>query len=133
MLWDDTYFYIGAELVEPHLWATLTQHDSVIFHDNDFEVFIDPNGDNHEYYEFEINALGTGWDLLLPRPYQGRRQAGQQLGDSGNEVGRASRRHAERRARHRSLVVRRAGVSVERARRARAPAVAAGATAISGA
>jgi len=22
--------------------ATLTKHDSVIFHDNDFEVFIDP-------------------------------------------------------------------------------------------
>jgi len=70
MLWDDTYFYIGAELDEPHVWATLTEHDSVIFRDNDFEVFIDPNGDNHEYYEFEINALGTFWDLLLPRPYK---------------------------------------------------------------
>jgi hypothetical protein len=70
MLWDDTYFYVGAELDEPHVWATLTEHDSVIFRDNDFEVFIDPNGDNHEYYEFEINALGTFWDLLLPRPYK---------------------------------------------------------------
>jgi cellulose/xylan binding protein with CBM9 domain len=70
MAWDETYFYIGAELREPHLWATLTSHDAVIFHDNDFEVFIDPNGDSHEYYEFEINALGTGWDLLLPRPYK---------------------------------------------------------------
>lgn len=70
MLWDDTYFYVGAELVEPQLSAKLTAHDSVIFHDNDFEVFIDPNGDNHEYYEFEINALGTTWDLLLPRPYK---------------------------------------------------------------
>jgi hypothetical protein len=70
MLWDDTYFYVAAELEEPHVWGTLTQHDSVIFQDNDFEVFIDPNGDNHEYYEFEINALNTGWDLLLPRPYK---------------------------------------------------------------
>ncbi len=70
MLWDDEYFYVGAELVEPQLWATLTQHDSVIFQDDDFEVFIDPNGDNHEYYEFEINALGTTWDLLVPRPYK---------------------------------------------------------------
>ena len=50
MLWDDAYFYIGAELREPHVWATLTRHDAVIFHENDFEVFIDPNGDNHEYY-----------------------------------------------------------------------------------
>jgi hypothetical protein len=70
MLWDDAYFYVGAELEEPHLWATLSQHDSVIFHDNDFEVFIDPDGDSHEYAEFEINALGTYWDLLLPRPYK---------------------------------------------------------------
>jgi hypothetical protein len=70
MLWDDQYFYVGAELAEPHVWATLTKHDSVIFRDNDFEVFIDPNGDNHEYYEFEINALNTSWDLFLPRPYR---------------------------------------------------------------
>ncbi len=70
MLWDDTYFYIGADLAEPHLWATQKEHDSVIFHENDFEFFIDPNGDSHEYYEFEINALNTGWDLLLPRPYK---------------------------------------------------------------
>jgi hypothetical protein len=70
MLWDDAYLYIGATLVEPHLWGTLTQHDSVIFRDNDFEVFIDPNGDNHEYYELEINALNTTWDLFLPKPYK---------------------------------------------------------------
>jgi hypothetical protein len=70
MLWDDHYLYFGAELEEPHVWATLTRHDSVIFHDNDFEVFIDPNGDNHEYCEFEINALNTGWDLLLTAPYK---------------------------------------------------------------
>lgn len=70
MMWDDEYFYIAAEMEEPHVWATLTEHDSVIFHDNDFEVFIDPNGDTLEYYEFEINALNTGWDLFLDKPYR---------------------------------------------------------------
>ncbi len=70
MLWDDTYFYIAAELREPHVWATLTKHDAVIFQDPDFEVFIDPDGDNHEYYELEVNALGTEWDLLLDKPYR---------------------------------------------------------------
>ena len=70
MLWDDTYFYIAAELEEPTVWATLTEHDAVIFQDNDFEVFIDPDGDNHEYYEFEINALNTTWDLRLTKPYR---------------------------------------------------------------
>lgn len=70
MLWDNKYLYIGAQLEEPQVWATLTQRDSVIFHDNDFEVFIDPDGDNHNYYEFEINALNTIWDLRLPIPYR---------------------------------------------------------------
>ena len=70
MLWDDTYFYIAAQLNEPHVWGTLTKHDSIIFLDNDFEVFIDPAGSNHNYGEFEINALNTGWDLLLKKPYR---------------------------------------------------------------
>ena len=70
MLWDDTYLYIGADLEDPHVWATLTEHDSVIYHDNDFEVFIDPDGDNHDYYELEINALNTEWDLRLVKPYR---------------------------------------------------------------
>ena len=68
MLWDADNFYIAVELEEPHVWGKLTKHDSVIFNDNDFEFFIDPDGDNHEYYEFEINALNT-WDLP-PRPYK---------------------------------------------------------------
>ena len=54
---------------EPHVWATLTEHDSVIFRDNDFEVFLNPTGDGMQYFEFEINALNTGWDLYLPKPY----------------------------------------------------------------
>ena len=70
MLWDEHYFYIAAELEEPDVWATLTERDAVIFHDNDFEIFIDPDGDTHEYYEFEMNALNTVWDLLLIKPYR---------------------------------------------------------------
>ena len=70
MLWDDKYFYIAADLEEPHVWATLTKRDAVIYRDNDFEVFIDPDGDTHLYYEFEINAHGTEWDLLLAKPYR---------------------------------------------------------------
>jgi hypothetical protein len=70
MLWDDSCLYIGAQLDETDVWARLLQRDTVIFHDNDFEVFIDPDGDSHQYYEFEINALNTGWDLLLIRPYR---------------------------------------------------------------
>ncbi len=70
MLWDQTGLYIFARMEEPHIWAKLLQHDSVIFQDNDFEVFLDPNGDTHEYFELELNALGTLWDLFLIKPYR---------------------------------------------------------------
>jgi len=70
MLWDDNYFYVAAELDEPDIWGTLTERDSVIFRDNDFELFIDPDGDTHNYYELEVNVLGTPWDLLLTQPYR---------------------------------------------------------------
>ncbi len=70
MLWDDRYWYIAAELQEPDLQATIRAHDAVIFHDNDFEVFTDPSGTTHRYFEIELNALGTEWDLFLPKPYR---------------------------------------------------------------
>ena len=70
LLWDPTHLYVAAELEEPHVWATITERDAVIYRDNDFEVFLDPDGDGTNYYEIEINALGTVWDLLLVRPYR---------------------------------------------------------------
>lgn len=70
MLWDETNFYILAKIDEPHVWATLKQRDTIIFYNNDFEVFIDPDGDTFNYYELEINALNTAWDLFLSKPYR---------------------------------------------------------------
>jgi hypothetical protein len=70
MLWDDTYFYILAKIEEPHVWANLKQKDTIIFYNNDFEVFIDPDGDTHNYYELELNALNTNWDLFVSKPYR---------------------------------------------------------------
>ena len=70
MLWDDKYLYVYAELDEPHIWANLRQRDTIIFYDNDFEVFIDPDGNTHGYYEYEVNAFNTVWDLMLIKPYR---------------------------------------------------------------
>jgi len=75
MLWDDKYMYFYAEMEEPHLWATLKDRDAVIFHDNDFEIFIDPDHDTFNYYEIEFNQFGTLWDLLLTKPYKDNGQA----------------------------------------------------------
>ncbi len=69
MLWCDDYFYVAAEMEEPHVRGTITEKNEIIFNDNDFEVFIDPDGDSKNYYEFEVNALNTIWELSLPVPY----------------------------------------------------------------
>jgi len=69
MLWDEEYLYIAAELEEPHIWGYLSNHDDIIYRDNDFEIFIDPTGDGLNYFEIEINALGSILDLFMSKPY----------------------------------------------------------------
>ncbi len=73
MRWDDTFLYFGGYVQEPQIWANMTEHgtclqlrklntctlislcdlctdaDSVVFQDNDFEVFVDPDGSTHHY------------------------------------------------------------------------------------
>ena len=76
MLWDDENLYIGAQLYGDEIWGNVTGRDEVIFQDNDFEIFIDPDSDTQQYYEFEMNVLNTVWDLFLPAAYR----------DGGNAV-----------------------------------------------
>lgn len=70
MLWDDSCLYIAAQLTEPQIWASIKKHDEVVFHDNDFEFFIDPGGATQPYFEVEVNPFNTIWDLLLTRAYR---------------------------------------------------------------
>ncbi|MEO9894547.1 carbohydrate-binding family 9-like protein [Aurantibacter sp.] len=70
MTWDENNLYFYVEMEESHVWGTLKERDTVIFYNNDFEVFIDPDGDTHNYMEFEMNALNTVWDLWLTKPYR---------------------------------------------------------------
>ena len=64
MLWDDDYLYIAATLMEDNIVAKLTQRDTIIYHDNDFEVFLDPDGDGVHYFEIENQAVPQ-WRVVL--------------------------------------------------------------------
>lgn len=70
MLWDDEFLYVGAVLQEDDIKARLTQRDTIIYYDNDFEVFIDPDSDGHNYFEIEVNARNVIFDLMLDKPYR---------------------------------------------------------------
>jgi hypothetical protein len=62
VLWDQTALYVAFWCEEPFVQATFTERDSLIFFDNDVEVFID-GGDT--YYEFEINAFNTIYEVFF--------------------------------------------------------------------
>jgi Carbohydrate family 9 binding domain-like len=68
MLWDERCLYVAALLEEPQVWATYDRRDMPVFHENDFEVLLDPDGDGMCLYELEVNAKGTIHDLYLHRP-----------------------------------------------------------------
>lgn len=61
-MWDDQCVYVGFWIEEPFVRARLTERDALIFQESDVEVFID-GGDC--YYEFEINALGTIYEVFF--------------------------------------------------------------------
>ncbi|MBO0936960.1 carbohydrate-binding family 9-like protein [Fibrella sp. HMF5335] len=61
-LWDDTNLYVAFWAEEPFVAATQTERDSIVFLDNDLELFID-GGDC--YYELEVNALNTVYEVFF--------------------------------------------------------------------
>ena len=68
LLWDEEALYIAARLTDDTIWATVKNRDEVIFVDNDFEVFLAPQDSSHRYYELEMNAANSVWDLLMEKP-----------------------------------------------------------------
>ena len=79
LLWDDDNLYFGFRAEETDVWGTLTERDSKIYEENDLEIFI---AGRDAYYEFEINALNTVYEVFWiwkdvhrpGGPYWGRRE-----------------------------------------------------------
>lgn len=61
LLWDQEHLYVAVRMEEPHLEARISEHDGPVYRDPDFELFI---AAPHAYYELEINALGTQYDVF---------------------------------------------------------------------
>ena len=60
--WSDAKLYVAFWAEEPDVRAEITQRDSLIFLENDLELFID-GGDC--YYELEFNALNTIYEVFF--------------------------------------------------------------------
>ena len=62
VLWDDVNLYVGFWAEEPFVEGTFTERDSLIYKNNDVELFI---AGQDAYYEFEINSLGTIYEVFF--------------------------------------------------------------------
>jgi hypothetical protein len=62
VLWDDTCLYVGYWIEEPFVQASLTERDALIWQENDVELFV---AGQDAYYELEINALGTIYEVFF--------------------------------------------------------------------
>jgi len=67
---DDKNIYFFVKLEEPHIRGLMTSHDTLLYNENCFEIFIDPDNDGKNYLELEINARETTLDLLMDKPYK---------------------------------------------------------------
>jgi len=60
-LWDDENLYVAFWVEELDVRARLSERDALVWTENDVEIFI---GGEDCYYEFEINALGTIYEVF---------------------------------------------------------------------
>ena len=60
-LWDDQNLYVAFWVEEPNVQGRFTERDSPVYFENDVELFI---AGADCYYEFEINARGTVYEVL---------------------------------------------------------------------
>lgn len=67
-LWDEQYLYIYLKGKDTEVWATFTEHDSNLWEEEVFEVFIDHQGNGRDYIELQVNPLNTRFDARFARP-----------------------------------------------------------------
>ena len=65
MLWDEKYLYIAAQLQEPHVWANTKPEKDIIFRDNVFKIFIDPDNNMNDDFEIQINPQNNMLFLIM--------------------------------------------------------------------
>lgn len=71
-LWDDKYLYGAFHVEDDHIWASMTERDAYLWHENVIEFFINADGSSKSYIEIEINPLNTILDLFVLNKHNDR-------------------------------------------------------------
>lgn len=66
LLWDRENLYFFADLDDADLFADVKEHDGQTWDNDVFEMFFKPADDKQGYYEFQVNAANTQFDMFTP-------------------------------------------------------------------
>jgi hypothetical protein len=72
LLWDDRHLYVALRAVDGNLQSRYEKHDEKLWHEDVFEIFLDPLGDKRHYYEVQVSPAGVVFDSHL-RSYRKNR------------------------------------------------------------
>jgi hypothetical protein len=66
LMWDDENLYVAMRANDDYLMSQYREHDDELWHEDAFEIFLDPEGDARDYYELQVNPAGVVFDAFLP-------------------------------------------------------------------
>ena len=65
ILWDDKNLYFFFKAYDKDIWSYFTKRDDTTCREDCLEIFFKTNPKLPQYYDFEINALGTIYDSFI--------------------------------------------------------------------
>lgn len=66
LLWDDRHLYFAADMDDADVYALVKEPNGETWYDDVFELFFKPRDDKPAYYEFQVNAANTPFQMFLP-------------------------------------------------------------------
>ncbi len=66
LLWDVDALYFFADMDDGDLFADIVEKDGDTWNNDVFELFFKPAVEKKGYFEFQVNAIGTTFDLFVP-------------------------------------------------------------------
>jgi hypothetical protein len=66
LMWDRAHLHVAMSATDERLRSRYTAHDDELWHEDAFEIFLDPGGDGKDYYEIQLSPAGVVFDSHLP-------------------------------------------------------------------
>lgn len=65
LMWNASHLFVAMRADDDHLQSKFERHDDELWHEDVFEVFLDPRGDKKHYYEIQASPAGIVFDSHL--------------------------------------------------------------------